>query len=76
MKEPYKSLTKIYHECLERQLHYDMFPYKESICEGCPYNLGETELKDVHSIYSQTCVFERAFSGDKPYLWNLEGIGD
>jgi hypothetical protein len=76
MREPYKSLTKIYHECLERQLHYDMFPHKESVCKDCPYNLGETELRDNHSIYSQTCMFERVFSGDKPYLWNLEEIRD
>lgn len=47
-------------------------PLDVSICRDCPYCLGEDVLKDHHDRNSQTCIFERVFSGDKPYLWNLD----
>lgn len=74
MKEPLNSLTDIYFECLERQLHYDMFDASSDsgICKGCKYCIEE---KDHHDIHAQTCIFERAFSGDKPYLWDLDELG-
>ena len=72
MKELFVSLFNVHLECLKRQLDRDSLLLDIDTCKACPYNLGEETLADIHDIHSQTCIFERMFSGEKPYLWVIE----